>query len=234
MRKQWTAALLAALLVTGLSGCGSDQDAAPVEASAPVSTAEEAAPEAEGKTLVAVFSLYDNAPWKKDVDAISSATLNKTRDGVNGDTNLLARVALEVTGGDLYKIVAEKPYPADEEKVYEQAKQEQLDGARPALKDEVEDMDAYSNVVLIYPNWWGGLPMPVATFLEQYDFKDKTLIPVCSYDAENSGTSNYREVIEGLCDAYVTKNYNVRSGGTSTAGTRSDFSNWLKGLPVNY
>ena len=89
---------------------------------------------------MAVFSLYDNAPWKQNVDVVSSATLNKTDSGINGDTNLLAKVAMDVSDGDLYKIVAKKPYPADEEKVYEQAKQEQLDGTRPSLRDALPNL----------------------------------------------------------------------------------------------
>lgn len=231
MKKQWTVAVLLVMLLLGVCACGSDDERTMVSTDVPQETVEKTA---NGKTLVAVFSLYDNAPWKQDVDVIASATLNKVEDGVNGGTNLLAKVALDVSNGDLYKIVAEEPYPADEEKVYEQAKQEQLDGARPTLRDAVPDMDDYSNVILIYPNWWGGLPMPVCTFLESTDLKHKTLIPVCSYDAEDSGTEGGIKAIEALTDAYVTKGYHVRSGGTSTAGTRTDFRNWLNELPVNY
>lgn len=234
MKKRWSVLLLLVALAVCSSACGHDEKA-PEPVNRTESALEEAtAEQAQGKTLVAVFSLYDNASWKKDVDVVSSATLNKTADGVNGDTNLLAKVALEVSEGDLYKIVTKKGYPADEEKVYEQAKQEQLDGARPPLRDALPDLSEYSNVILIYPNWWGGLPMPVCTFLESADLKNKTLIPVCSYDAEDSGTEGSMKVIESLTDAYVTKSYNVRSGGTSTAGTRSDFRNWLNVLPVNY
>lgn len=234
MKKQWMATMLLAVIAMGLCACGNNE-ATEVAQSAPVSATEDAASEKEeGKTLVAVFSLYDNAPWKQNVDVVSSATLNKTDSGINGDTNLLAKVAMDVSDGDLYKIVAKKPYPADEEKVYEQAKQEQLDGTRPSLRDALPNLSEYNNVILIYPNWWGGLPMPVCTFLESADLKNKTQIPVCSYDAEGSGTEGGVKAIEALTDAYVTKAYNVRSGGTSTAGTRSDFRNWLTELPVNY
>ena len=225
------AALGLSLLVTG---CGAPAEEAAVSETVTTSApAEEAAPE-EGGTLVAVFSLANNADWKEDVDALASATFNAKGDGLVGDTMLLAEVAQEVSDGDLYQIVAEKPYPADEAEVYTQAQKEQLDQARPALKTSVDDMDAYSTIILIYPNWWGGLPMPVATFLEAYDLSDKTLIPICSYDAEGSGTEKNREVIEDLCDAYVTKSYKVRSGGASTKGTRIDLKNWLNELPVHY
>lgn len=228
MKKVWQVTALLVVFVIGLCACGSNEGDS---TSATMSAADDTE---AGKTLVAVFSLYDNAPWQKDVDVMASATLNKTATGLCGDADLLAEVALEVSEGDLYTIVAETPYPADEEKVYEQAKQEQLDGVRPSLREALPDMDAYSTVILIYPNWWGGLPMPVCSFLETVDLKHKTLIPVCSYDAEGSGTEGGVNVIESLTDAYVSKGYHVRSGGTSTAGTRTDFRNWLADLPVNY
>ena len=89
MKKQWRVVVLLAAFVVGLCACGSNET--PAESvSAPISATEEADNEEEAsKTLVAVFSLYDNAPWAKDVDVITTATLNKTNADVNGDTNLL-------------------------------------------------------------------------------------------------------------------------------------------------
>ncbi len=40
---------------------------------------------------------------------------------------------------------------------------------------QVESMASYDVIFLGYPNWWGTMPMPVYTFLEEYDFSGKTL-----------------------------------------------------------
>lgn len=31
---------------------------------------------------------------------------------------------------------------------------------------------------MMYPNWWAPIPMPVASFLEEYDFEGKTIMPL--------------------------------------------------------
>lgn len=58
----------------------------------------------------------------------------------------------------------------------EQAKQEQEDDYRPELGTEVENMGSYDMVFVGYPNWWGTMPMAIFTFLEEYDFSEKTII----------------------------------------------------------
>jgi flavodoxin len=41
----------------------------------------------------------------------------------------------------------------------------------------------------VYPNWWGTIPMPVASFLESYDLAGKTLIPICTHLGSKFGNS---------------------------------------------
>ena len=200
--KKWIVCVLLAMGLAGLfSACGNDEEeqtqSAPVSSSEELSAAPEKsadAPAEESKaTLVAVFSWANNADLPEDVDIVSSATLNKNASGaLVGDTQLMGQTAAQVTGGDYFEILCETKYPGDEDKTYEQAQQEQLDQARPQLASHVENMDDYGTIILVYPNWWGGLPMPVASFLEEYDLSKKTIIPVCCYEAEDSGAATSR------------------------------------------
>jgi flavodoxin len=61
----------------------------------------------------------------------------------------------------------------------------------------VENMDSYHVIFLGYPNWWGTMPMPVFTFLEEYDFSGKTIIPFCTH--EGSGMGRSEKDIAKLC-----------------------------------
>lgn len=238
MKKKVMLIMLALGLVMLLAACGQDEQTESASASSASETSSAPAEDADAGdtsgTLVAMFSWASNTTLPEDVDMTTSATLNKSSAGVVGDTQLMAQTAAEATGGDYFEILCETPYPSDEDATYEQAKQEQLDQARPALATQVDNMDDYSTIVLVYPNWWGGLPMPVCSFLEAYDFSKKTIIPVCCYEAEDSGAGTSRDEIAKLCDAYVTAGYNLRGNAAATSGTRTDFMNWLNDLPVNY
>ena len=53
---------------------------------------------------------------------------------------------------------------------------------RPALADTNADIAAYDAVFLGFPNWWYTVPMAVHSFLEEYDFSGKTVIPFVTHD----------------------------------------------------
>lgn len=52
-----------------------------------------------------------------------------------------------------------------------------------------ESIEKYDNIILAYPNYWGTIPMAVATFLEAYDFSGKTILPVCTNEGSGMGKS---------------------------------------------
>lgn len=78
-----------------------------------------------------------------------------------------------------------------------------------------------------YPNWWGGLPMPVYTFLEEYDFSGKTIIPFASH--EGSGLGNGPSKIAEICpNAQVMDGFSAR--GTEVSSSKDDIEKWIDGL----
>lgn len=57
------------------------------------------------------------------------------------------------------------------------------------VSSSVENFEQYETIILGYPNWWADLPMPVYTFLEEYDFDGKTIIPFVTHGGSGfSGT----------------------------------------------
>lgn len=87
-------------------------------------------------------------------------------------------------------------YPSDHDPLVDQAADEQDENARPELKNHIEDLGQYDTVILGFPNWWADLPMPVYTFLEEYDFSGKTIIPFVTHGG--SGFSGTRDAISEL------------------------------------
>jgi len=99
--------------------------------------------------------------------------------------------------------------------------------ARPELSAHVEDMDAYDIVVLGYPNWWGTIPMAVYTFLEEYDFSGKTIVPYCTH--QGSGLGRSVTDIKTLCpDSTILDGLAV--SGSHVSNAQSDVDKWLSDL----
>lgn len=142
-----------------------------------------------------------------------------------GNTEVIAEMIKEITGGELFQIEAVKAYPEDYTETTEVAKQELRDNARPELTDHLDSLDSYDVVFLGYPNWWGTMPMPVFTFLDEYDFSGKTIIPFCTH--EGSGLGKSEKDITRLCpQAKVLKGLAIH--GTHVKDAKKEVANWLE------
>jgi flavodoxin len=142
----------------------------------------------------------------------------------SGNTRGIAQLIHQRVGGDLVEIEVVKPYSSDYDTCLDEARSEQDNKARPELKTRIENMAQYDTVFLGYPNWWGTIPMPIATFLERYDFQGKTVVPFVSHGGGRFGLSlddiaklcPQSSIAEGLSISY--------DGGRSLSG---DIEAWL-------
>ena len=75
----------------------------------------------------------------------------------------------------------EEPYSSDYDECLDRAADEKADNARPALASHVDNIEDYDIVFLGFPNWWYTLPMPVLTFVEEYDWSGKTVAPFVTH-----------------------------------------------------
>ena len=134
-----------------------------------------------------------------------------------GNTEVVAKMASEITGGDLFEICTVKSYPVDYTETTEVAMVEKRTNARPELSTHVTNMDRYDTIILGYPNWWGTFPMAVFSFLEAYDFSGKTILPFCTH--EGSGLGGSERDIRKLCpDAKALPGLAIRGGSVNGAG----------------
>ena len=111
-----------------------------------------------------------------------------------GNTEKAARMLAELTSADLFKIEQKVPYSANYQQCIAEAKRDLQAHARPELVELPETLDAYDEIYLGYPNYWGTMPMAVYTFLEHYDFSGKVIHPFCTH--EGSGLSGTVRDIE--------------------------------------
>ena len=106
-----------------------------------------------------------------------------------GNTRGIANEIQRQTGADLLEITLAHPYSTDYSTVLMEAQEDQHIQARPELSNPPDSIEEYDTILLGYPNWWASIPMPIATFLESYDFSGKTILPFCSHGGGRFGQS---------------------------------------------
>ena len=121
-----------------------------------------------------------------------------------GNTEVVAKKIQALTGGDLFEIKPVKDYPTDYNETTKVAMEELRTKARPKLLEYPESIGDYDLIFLGYPNWWGTMPMPVYTLLDEFKWKGKRIIPFCTH--EGSGLSNsVNDIRKTCCGAEVDK-----------------------------
>ncbi len=181
------------------------------------------------------FRIVRNAGENMNHQIISNSNQNyaSTHDGKmlivyfswSGNTKNAAQIIQEKTGADLVELELVTLYSSNYNQVLDEAQRDLNQNARPELKTKFDNIDEYDTIFLGYPNWWANIPMPIATFLESYDFSGKTIIPFCSHGGGEFGQSitdisklaPHSNIGEGLSIHY--------SGGSSLS---NDIDSWLE------
>lgn len=108
-----------------------------------------------------------------------------------GTTMEAATKLAKVANADLHEIVPAVPYtPADlnwRDKKSRSTLEMEDKSRRPAIANKVENMEQYDTVFVGYPIWWYIAPTIINTFLEQYDFTGKTVIPFFTSGGSGAG-----------------------------------------------
>lgn len=143
----------------------------------------------------------------------------------SGNTEKVANFIKDATDADIVELETVKAYPSDYNELLDYAQNEQKENARPELKTKIDNIDEYDVIFLGYPNWWGDMPMPLYTFLDEYDLSGKTIAPfVTSGGSGLSGTPNKIKNIQ--------KNATVPEGlsisGSQAGSSQSSVKNWIQ------
>lgn len=181
----------------------------------------------DGHILIAYFAYGENAPLADGVDASTSASI-QYRDGeLTGNTGLVAGMIADATGGDLFSILTVEQYPDNYDDTIDVGQEEKRANARPELSSHIEVLDRYDTIFLGFPNWWGDMPMAVYSFLDEYDFSGKTIVPFVT--SGGSGFSNTIRAIESAePDATVLEGLSLRDSRSTQA--EDDIAEWLSRL----
>ena len=145
----------------------------------------------------------------------------------SGNTQGIAYEIQKQTGAEIFEITPEKPYSENYNTVLREAQRDQHSQARPKLREHVKDFADYDIIMLGYPNWWASIPAPIASFLEEYDFSGKTIMPFCSHGGGRFGQS-LTAIAKLAPKAVITEGLSVHYSGGGRL--KDDISDWLAKL----
>jgi len=149
-----------------------------------------------------------------------------------GNTHSLAKHAADALNATLYEIKPETPYTSADLNYRNNSSRVSLErndsSYRPAISGAVENMEKYDIVFLGYPIWWGQAPRIICTFLDNYDFSGKTIVPFCTSGSSGIGSSAIN--LHELC----ADSTNWLSGARlPSSASRNDVVAWINGLGLD-
>lgn len=201
-----------------------DETDAPEEEATGSDSEQGDSPSASSNILIAYFSV----PETDGVDAVAGASRVVVDGEVLGNTQYIAQLIQQQTGGDLFRIETVQEYPGSHDPLLEFAYNERAEGARPELAAQMENLDSYDIVFLGYPNWNADLPMPLYTLLEQTDLSGKTIVPFTTHGG--SGFSRTIQTIQELQPNATVVSDGLSISRNSVAQAEGDVASWVSGL----
>ena len=209
-------AMLACMLLC-FSGCQA--------ASAPGAPAASSKPPAEESTPASQAESTSGTPGGKTLVVYYSAT---------GNTEQAANYIAQVTGGDLFALEPVEPYTTEDLNYSNEDSRVSYEHENPDARQveltasTVENWEEYDTIFLGYPNWWGDMPQALYTFLEEYDFSGKTIIPFTTHGG--SGFSRTISTIAELQPGANVVEQGLSISRNSVTDAQSDVENWVAGL----
>ncbi len=165
------------------------------------------------KTLIAFFSRADENYFGGAMRYIKV-----------GNTEVVCNIIKELIDADSFKIEMKNPYSSAYMTCIDEAKRDLRENARPELVRYLDSIDGYDTIILAYPNYWGTIPMAVATFLERYDFSGKTILPLCTNEGSGMGGSE-RGIKRSAPGAELKRGLSII--GSEASNSKTAVQRWL-------
>lgn len=147
-----------------------------------------------------------------------------------GNTEAAANALQKMIKADLFRIEPYIPYAEDYSECINQAKADQLHKARPELVCCPKDFRKYEILYLGFPNYWGTMPMPVFSFLEQCHFCGKVIRVFCTHEGDG-----FKHSIEDIRQIYP--NATIEAGpairGAYISQAQTEMKHWLQNMGLS-
>ncbi len=144
-----------------------------------------------------------------------------------GVTKAVAKRLAKAAGANLFEIKPTVPYtPADLDWTNKNSRSSiemSNPDSRPEIAEGLANMEDYGTIFIGFPIWWYVAPTIINTFLESYDFSEKTIIPFAT--SGGSGMGSTIEVLKPLCPTA-----NWKKGKILNLISEAELETWLNSL----
>ena len=174
--------------------------------------------------IILIIAVAVIAILMRTMSGSSTGIDNSPESEVHGDSRVL------VAYFSWFRIVPSESYGEDFNTCADRAKDELDNGIRPELSEHIDadTMAQYDVIYLGFPVWWYDLPMPVWTFLEEYDLSGKTVIPFFSHNGSSNGANSVNRVAELAEGATVLTDRVLSLRGSNVADSETEVKDWAK------
>jgi len=127
------------------------------------------------------------------------------------NTKAIAEIIHNNVGGTLVALEIEKPYPENYQAIVQQVVKENETGYLPPLKTKIDGIGKYDIVFIGFPTWDMKMPPPMKSFLHQYDFSGKTVVPFNTN--AGYGVGNGFQTVKELCiGSRILEGFEIKGG----------------------
>ena len=111
----------------------------------------------------------------------------------SGETKKVAEMLANTINADIFEIKPKIPYTAEDLDWQNSQSRSSIEmedkSSRPEILEKLENMNRYNVVFVGFPIWWYREPSIIDTFIEQYDFTGKTIVPFATSGSSPIGDS---------------------------------------------
>ncbi len=165
------------------------------------------------KTLIVYFSRTGENSVNGEIEIITK-----------GFTEVVAEKIAKKTGGDLFKLEPEIPYPTNYDECVKRSRIEDQYNEKIPYLHPLSSLDEYDVIYLGFPCWWRTYPRVVASFIRDHSWVGKTVYPFATNEEGALGLAEM-ELKGALRGAILKKGFACKGSEVNNVDDKLD--NWI-------
>lgn len=146
----------------------------------------------------------------------------------SGNTKVIAEKIAKYLDSDIVELETVVPYSSDYDTVVNIGHDEVNRNYMPEIKPLNKNLDDYKRIIIGTPTWWYKMASPVLTFLSNYDFSNKIIVPFMT-NAGWKGTV-IKDMTKLCKSAKVELEKEIKFNGNRLITSKDELDQWLEEL----